>query len=372
MKSLIYKAENIVHNSKIFYKKSKIIKNIKFDFYNYNISYYKEFRDLDAYFLRGFCVINDRIISPSLHKFFNVNENDDSIIEENDLINGNYNFYEKYDGSLIIPFILDDGLLRFRTKGDYSDFYENMAKSCITEEQEKFIRESLNNNIYPLYEIVSPFNKIVVKYNETKLVLLGWYDLNDKNDIEKSIVNFHLNKENVVDKSQILNKYKELETIDNFEGYVIQEHNGYKLFKLKAIKYIEEHRNKDSLSSSFYILKHLFNETIDDMISKISNNEELLSYVNKTIETIIKKMNSDKEEIERILNKDSDLDRKSFAVKYKDHDLFHLIIKLYLNKEQDNIIKFMKEMYGKTDLYIKKYLSRIENIKDFKFKIKFN
>lgn len=369
MKSLIEKAEEIVSQDNIFYKKTKIINGIKFDFYNYSISYYKDFEEFDAYFLRGFSVINDNIVSLSLHKFFNINENEYCMIDKFNLISGKYNFYEKYDGSLIIPFTLNDNIIRYRTKGDYNPFFENLVKSCVTKEQEENIRNSLNNNIYPLYEIVSPFNNIVVNYKDTKLVLLGHYDLRDSNNLDKKVLDFIPNEDIMLDKSEIKDKYNELEIIENFEGYVIQDINTHTLYKIKAKKYLEEHRTKDSLMNKFYILKYVINDNIDDILSNIYNNKELLDYVNNSIKIISSQLKSDSIEIETILEEDFSLDKKSFALKYKTHELFSLLIHIFVNKNYDNIIDEIKKFYAKNDSSIKRYLSRIQNFPDFKFKI---
>lgn len=262
MKDLINKA-NYLLKYKNFRKSTKFFKGHKFDFYNYVIPDYELFKKEDAFFMRGFCVIDDKDVSLGLRKFYNHNENPDSIID-NDLTD--YIITIKHDGTLIIPYMLD-GEIHLRTKNTVEGAYVDLANSVFTDDLKEMVKKYFDLGMTLCLELVSPKNKIVVDYNTTEL---------------KPIC---LIKGDNVYPYEILKPFNEIKTldelikeieIDNFEGIVAYKDG--KAIKLKTKKYLELHKVNTGLN-----LKSIFNlildEKIDDLKPKMT--KEVLDIVKK-------------------------------------------------------------------------------------------
>lgn len=262
MKNLIEKA-NYLLKYKNFRKSTKYFKGHKFDFYNYVIPDYELFKKEDAFFMRGFCVIDDKIVSLGLRKFYNHNENPDSIID-NDLTG--YAITIKHDGTLIIPYMLD-GEIYLRTKNTVEGPYVDLANSVLTDVLKEKIKYFFNIGMTLCLELVSPKNKIVVDYAKTELKPVCIIS-------EEKLFPYETFKP--FNEIKTLDELiKEIE-VDNFEGIVAYKDG--KAIKLKTKKYLELHKINTGLN-----LKNIFNlildEKIDDLKSKMS--KEVLDIVKR-------------------------------------------------------------------------------------------
>ncbi|KAL9648353.1 hypothetical protein ABK040_001932 [Willaertia magna] len=143
-----------------------------------------------------------KLISRSLHKFFNINENEESSLNylENKFNVNDFIFLEKLDGSMVIPMkiILQENTLQnsnlqnslqkeqivFRTKRGYfnktSNEVDNFIKNCNKNlKYLDFCNDMLNLNQIPIFEFYSKNNLIVINYgNESFLKLIAIRDLN--------------------------------------------------------------------------------------------------------------------------------------------------------------------------------------------------
>ncbi len=127
------------------------------------------------------CRKDGEVVSAGFPKFFNFGENPDHDKRVVDgLAMGLTRFTEKVDGSLIIATHITGELgsrVHFRTRG-----CENIAEDMRGDVEELIRRRYpalLEPANYPkehsmLLEYISPKNQIVVKYDEPRLVLLGW------------------------------------------------------------------------------------------------------------------------------------------------------------------------------------------------------
>jgi RNA ligase len=116
-----------------------------------------------------------RIMSRRLHKFFNVNERDETQFHGIDW-NHPHVILEKLDGSMITPVVTDAGL-RWGTKMGITDVgmgaelfvaenpqYQELAQWCI------------DNGKTPIFEWTSRKQRIVIDYEEDNLVLIAVRD----------------------------------------------------------------------------------------------------------------------------------------------------------------------------------------------------
>lgn len=113
--------------------------------------------------------LSGKLISRPYHKFFNVNEREETHVSRLDL-SFPHVILEKMDGSMIRPLIFSDGVLRLGTKMGITDT-SDQAEAVLNSEQKVWLAEQFRNGITPILEFIAPSNRIVLFYEESKLVL---------------------------------------------------------------------------------------------------------------------------------------------------------------------------------------------------------
>jgi RNA ligase len=113
------------------------------------------------------------LMSRPFHKFFNVNERAETQTHEIDMSQPHV-IMEKMDGSMIRP-ILVDGYLRLATKMGVTNVAMDAEAWLAGQDpsMKEWLRFYIDNGYTPIFEWVSPFNQIVIAYEEADLVLLA-------------------------------------------------------------------------------------------------------------------------------------------------------------------------------------------------------
>ena len=216
---------------------------------------------------------NGVLISRPFHKFFNVNERDETqthVLETEMLFD--HVIMEKMDGSMVRPLALDSKNVRLGTKMGLTDIAD-MATALLTEEQHNWLLVQYLMQRTPLLEYIAPENRIVIEYPEPKLVLLGvrdnysgTYTLEDSPfDLVPTYGSLH---------GKSLSDYivKARERQDR-EGDIIRFHNGHML-KIKNDWYVRIHKTKDKISNDKNILDLILNEELDDVYAHLGQNDK--------------------------------------------------------------------------------------------------
>lgn len=332
-----------------FYETKFEIDGYKISSFSYRLAMYNDFcnpknSDIPAYELRGISFVfnSDGTLYrryPLLHKFFNLNQVEETqfhLLKDIPI----KQIYEKADGSLACFIKLPNGKVIAKTKMSFdSDQSVNAMKiyeSC--EKLQILVNECLDNDILPIFEYVSPFNRVVVKYSDSRLVLLRLRDMNtgeylsiDGVDYPDKVVKYKYSWDEM---------FSMIPTIKDFEGWVITLENGYDL-KLKCDWYRELHQTMtESIYREDYIIQKVVDDEIDDIIGKIDNNDkEVLAmidnitiivnnYIKFTYNEVLKQIN--------VLNSYPNIGE--YAKLHKKDKYFHFVV----NKEKD-IIKNIKE-----------------------------
>lgn len=110
------------------------------------------------------------LISRPFHKFFNANEKPETQLAGLDM-SREHAIFDKMDGSMIRPLIINRKL-SLATKMGITDI-AGAAEKLLTAEQKAWLRLVVEDGTTPLFEYVAPTNKIVIHYDEAKLVYLG-------------------------------------------------------------------------------------------------------------------------------------------------------------------------------------------------------
>lgn len=220
--------------------------------------------------LRGIIFNKDGyIVARRLHKFFNVNERDETRIDRIDLSQSHV-ILEKLDGSMITPFYVD-GNIRWGTKMGLTDVAKPV-EDFVTNNPNyiEFADLHLERNQTPIFEWLSRKQRIVVDYPEDRLVLIAIRDnitgeyksyLQMKTYAESYGVDLVKTYPGTAESMQHL-----LESVRNeegIEGYVIRFDDGH-MIKIKGDWYVRIHKTKDNLSQEKNIIDLIVNEKIDD------------------------------------------------------------------------------------------------------------
>lgn len=242
-----------------------------FDVVNYMVSMPTSFEmeGPDDYYgaLRRECrgIIFDKqgnLISRPYHKFFNLNEREETQLHVVDF-GADHVVLEKADGSMIRPLVIN-GELFLATKMGITDIAED-AKKILTEEQAQWLKDKVAEGKTPLLEYVAPTNKIVLHYEEEKLILTairdnltGAYTLLANSPFEM-VAAYGTIQGNI-------NEYVARQVkMEGREGDVIRFADGHML-KLKNEWYVRIHKTKDLIRAERNILDIIINEQLDDVL----------------------------------------------------------------------------------------------------------
>lgn len=265
---------------------------------------------------------NKKVIARRYHKFFNVNERQEthqSIVP----LHYSHNILEKLDGSMITPIPVGDHI-RWGTKMGITNVSME-AEAFVAEHNnyEKFAREMQSYNFTPIFEWCSRKNRIVIDYPEDKLILTAIRGNNSGHYMPHSsmvaiaenhnipvVGCFLINSAN----TQIHELIDSIRGIEDAEGIVIRFDDGHML-KIKGDWYCQIHKCKESLAHEKNLVDLIINEKIDDLkphllahdLERVNVYErEFWNNLNSTIDSL--QFNLDN------FRKESNNDRKSFAI----------------------------------------------------------
>lgn len=343
----------------------------KFRIFSYYIASYSEWLKPDALECRGIMFELDdnnnpiRIAARPPKKFFNLFENPFTEDIKDDQVGL---AFKKEDGSLISSFI-DKGELFLKSKGSLFSQQVLDAQKWLYDERRKPLLECLKwyaeNGITINMEWVSPDNRVVLTYEEPRLIIL-----NARHNITGEYIDF----EDLV-KDQTINQYivdnhpfetineliKEVQELKDQEGYVVYNSKGAEpVFKIKCPWYVHLHSVKSSVSSDKNLWEAVAEGVSDDIKALFETDKASLDRIAK-FESIYKKQFSFvyKTAID-IYNKLRGNSRKDYAIESQSilneigyPQLFNIIMRLYLNGPDESIVDLIKDHLVKfIDVYL--------------------
>ena len=232
-------------------------------------------RDEEGWEIRRECrglIFDDQgyLISRPYHKFFNMNERDETDIKNLPFFR-EHNVLEKLDGSMVRPFMLNSEL-RLGTKMGITD------TSMMAEEYLAGHHVNLHDQIEiwlaegwtPIFEFVGPHNKIVVDYDQPGLYLTALREVDTGNylDIQKftHYTKKHNHKALSSDNGQLDARIDEIRSAKNSEGVVIRWYDGH-MVKVKNDWYLRLHKTKDAISTDRKVVYYIINNELDDIMA---------------------------------------------------------------------------------------------------------
>ena len=242
------------------------------------------------------CIIFDSksgaIIRRPFHKFFNVNEREETQDHVVDLSRP-HAILEKLDGSMIAPFIVN-GEMIWGTK---------MGATDVAKPVEEFVKnnphyiqiatEWLESGWTPIFEWCSRKQRIVLDYKEDQLVLTAvrnmhtgeyspmWYLTGCAEAAGIPVVRAF---EPQTDMKAFLNYVHDLEDL---EGFVVRFDDGHML-KLKCHWYLQIHKAKEAILQDRNIVELILEEKLDDIKAHLpAEDRDRLTYFENQINSRI-------------------------------------------------------------------------------------
>ena len=246
--------------------------------------------------------LEGNLIARPFHKFFNLGERQS--FRDLDWKNLKY-IQTKHDGSMVHPVLLN-GEVRLMTRAGFSD-QSRAAERYMREhkpELESILKLSLEGGKTPIYEYVSPDNRIVVKYRTTELRLLDIRD-NLTGVYSDCCVSHYFTD----DLKTFIDEVKDWK---DSEGVVFSFNNGHKI-KLKADEYVLLHRTKSYLDSEINIVRCILEEKIDDLMPLCSDGD--LDNLKKFHKSFADGVLNLRNRVTSFLSETQDLPQKNFALK---------------------------------------------------------
>ncbi|MEG1363150.1 MAG: RNA ligase, partial [Clostridia bacterium] len=251
----------------------------------------EENKDVTSINMRGMCFVynTDGTLYKTylmLPKFFNINQCE--ITQYNELkkyeIEG---IYKKLDGTLISFIELPDGQIIPKTINSFDNEQCMHARNIYNKNKSirDIVRKALDRQEVPCFEFISPNNRIVLKYKETSLELLGYrnYITGEWNPVSNNDIEFNLDIDNIISYAK---------TSEEHEGWVVKFTNGL-LTKIKTSWYCNLHGLcTEDIHRENKIIYHYLNENSDNLYNLIAASD---AYNKITIDKCIASVDNFKE-----------------------------------------------------------------------------
>jgi T4 RnlA family RNA ligase len=342
----------LVDNYNCFICVDETVDNIAIKTFNYRSALPAEFNQKYARNLRGigYNAETGKLLYLPMHKFFNYNENEftlDYKVNKWDI----KTITEKYDGSLIIFYLLNNKLL-CRTQNNSVSNQSIWAMDLVTNNKNgneliKSITEDINNGYTPMFEFVSWRNRIVVKYEYERIIYIGHRNRNTgefSRDKDRYIQYGIESVKSYNIKEFTMDKIIEICTnsTEDREGFVVEFTNG-EMVKIKLAQYFSLHKTKDELLNDKNVVKLALEGKIDDILPMLEFDSEFRNHIVELSNKTIIAYRGYIEKATKYYNENKDLITKDFAIKAKKEttrEIFNLSMNLY-NYGAIDKVKFM-------------------------------
>ena len=300
-----------------------------------------------------------KVVGRPLHKFFNVNEREETRAENLDWSKV-VRVMDKRDGSMIHSVWTMDGI-RLKSKKTFDSDVAKAAEDWMHSEPDlkvwRFLNSVTARNATAIFEWTAPDARIVLFYPEAELRLLhvrnnetgeyldaevmkawaGEFGVKCVDEVDEFFDVMDLYKDGVWVGSVRALDWKEMleaaKTREGVEGWVVQFQNG-DMVKLKTDWYLKRHRAMTFLRERD-VAQLVLDEGLDDLKSLLVGDGVDIQPILAVEERVLHDLRQLALAVDLAIAEDLALDRKSFAIKHKDTEHFGLKMTKYLGKEPD-------------------------------------
>ena len=285
---------------------------------------------------RGLITRKGNVIARSPKKFMNYSS------EIHPPLSEGIGFYEKVDGSLIIPYLFEREVY-CATKGSFVSNQAFVATELLHEHDEFFtnmIQDLLENSFTPIFEVIYPKNQIVVNYGSRReLVYIGTVNNHtgmidyetDRNEFSKFVT--------VVEKRKDAQDFPE-----RSEGVVVQFSN-QEVAKVKSEWYLSLHRLVANQDFYRMTLQSMIEDDIDSWFNDIP--EEFASQVREHRAAIEKRLVSESKRLRVLFAsiRSSNETDKEIALEIQEHVKDRVLLFSYWRKGQELLDKMILRQF---------------------------
>jgi RNA ligase len=296
-----------------------------------------------------FNTYSGKIIHRRLHKFFNVNENEETLLEKIDLTEPHV-ILEKLDGSLVTSLWTLNGLT-WGTKMGETDVAKHAAEFVKQHKQyEDFAHECRELDLTPMFEWCSRKSRIVIDYPEDQLILIAVRCNLTGNYISYNKMLTYGQRFNIpVVKAYpgTINTMKKLiETVvdmQGVEGFVVRFDSG-KMVKVKSAEYITLHKAKDALTFEKNVIKIIINNKTDELKQLLTDNN--LHRLTKFEHDFWENLNNTVNSLVQLRETTQTTDRKDYAINFvqKQPKKYHPFLYAMWEYTPQYVLQLVKEV----------------------------
>lgn len=212
------------------------------------------------------------ILRRPFHKFFNVNEREETQDHVVDLFRP-HAILEKLDGSMIAPFLVN-GEMIWGTKMGATDVAKPVEEFVKNNRKYEEFRYLIGSGFTPIFEWCSRKQRIVLDYKEDQLILTAVRDIKTGAYVSYDQLYDIANTYGVpcvrafepqTDMKAFLEYVRDLEDL---EGFVVRFDDGHML-KLKCHWYLQIHKAKEAILQDRNIVELILDEKLDDVKSHL-------------------------------------------------------------------------------------------------------
>lgn len=280
--------------------------------YDYNAAIRRECRGII------FDTATGDIIRRPFHKFFNVNERDETQDHSVDLSRP-HAILEKLDGSMIAVFA-HEGKLVWGTKMGATDVAKPVEEFVARNpEYVRFAEEAIANEWTPIFEWCSRKQRIVLDYFDDQLVLTAMRHMNTGSyalhgNLEAIGLAYAIPVVRAFDPQTDMKAFIEhVRDLQDIEGFVVRFDDGHML-KLKCDWYVQIHKAKEAILQDRNIVELILDDKLDDIKAHLpaEDRDHLTLFecdINKAINISVSDIRI---ELDSLLR--NGIDRKDFAM----------------------------------------------------------
>lgn len=269
-----------------------------------------------------FCSETGNILRRPLHKFFNLNQKEETHQNIVDLVYEDHHILEKLDGSMIVPFLVGDRLIWGTKMGDTevsAPIYDFVL------DNPNYRTAALNfiaNHYSPIFEWCSNKQRIVIDHPVDQLILIAVRDMHtgDYVPYDDMVSMADTRMIPVVRKHDISNDINNViehtRDLTGSEGYVIRFATGH-MTKVKSAWYVAIHKAKEAILWDRNIVSMIFENQLDDIKPDLPEVDRAM--INNFESNLTDFINKHKVYLSHVTSKYVDemkIDRKTFALEY--------------------------------------------------------
>jgi RNA ligase len=303
--------------------------------------------------LRGIIFDNESgdILRRPFHKFFNVNEREETQDHVIDL-SQDHRILEKLDGSMIAPFMIWPGEMVWGTKMGATDVAKPVEEFVEAHPNyRQFAKFVISRGYTPIFEWCSRKQRIVLDYKEDQLILTAMRDITTgrymSRDIMANTADMYFipmvrEFEPQTDMKAFIEYVRDLEDV---EGFVVRFSDGHML-KLKCHWYLQIHKAKEAILQDRNIVELILDDKLDDVKAHLpaEDRDRLSRFEERLILALADVVWYLANDLSWI--REDNIDRKTFALEHAQRYDQYMRALIFKNFEELQLSKYWVDVYN--------------------------